>query len=498
MKRFQKMIKSMTAGALVVFLCVLAVMPAFSMGFHAIPGASASGAAPFGEQSVLQVESLKVCIDIPEVPEGLYENEQKIWESYVSFTSRYALYNPTDACVIETVAIPFGKLPDYTYDEDDTNPVLPYPGAYTLTFREQSLTPAVRHTLAYDAQRNDQFEELADSAWYKTKPISDTKMTDEILFPNQKVYVYTYRVSNPDAVQGSEFKLLSEPLDMLDPSVACVYLAPGSQSEGRLLGYADQDGETFEVYVIGKDTGELTWQAMTWGDEILIDSITVSLQGKSETTFGDLAMTYYTPDCGASEVDWYNAVYCYFAHNTTRNGIVDAFKPGTHDITDYLQGWLLYEITLEPYEHAELVTSTPAFPDIINIYEPYVYEYAYDLKGLSRFASVGTVELTVNTPCPTVEHSSYNGYQVPAGEYTLTLDRIEKETILFSICEKEQPANVVSAMVYGALGTILLIGLGLLVLIGILIAVAIMTVFVIIRVIKRKKAGKTADVGTEE
>ncbi|MBQ7380087.1 MAG: hypothetical protein IJW70_10480 [Clostridia bacterium] len=495
MKRIYKiMIKYVTAGAAAILLCVLAVMPAFSMGFHAVAGALSYGTAPLNAHSMLQVESLQVSVDIPTAPDDLYGNEQKIWENYTVVTSKYSLYNASEQSVTETMAIPFGAVPDYTYDEDDTSPVLPYPGAYQITFKGQSITSAVRHSLSENSQRNDQFEELDDSAWSTVYPMQDIKMTDRIYYPEQKVTVYTYKVSNPDAIEGNDFKLVSQSLERVDQTATRVYITGGGESEGRLLGYADADGETFEVFVIGKDIGELNWRAVTWGDEKSIDSVTVSLQGISKITFGELAMQYYTPDCGASEVDWYNAVYCYFSCNAVRNGIVDAFQPFSHDITDYLQGWLIYEITLEPHERAELVTQTPAFPDIINWYEPYVYEYGYDLVGLSRFQSVGTVEFSVNTPCYTMENSSYYYvHQVPAGEYSLTLDKVDRNAIVFSICEKQKPLDVLSGTVYGILGAVLLGGLVLLVLSGVALVAVILVIFAVKKKIKRKDVSKNKE-----
>ena len=76
MKKFKKINLCITAGAMAFLLCVLAVMPVFSMGFMAVPGALCYGTAPFSEHSVIELEYLHVNVDIPNTPNNLYENEQ--------------------------------------------------------------------------------------------------------------------------------------------------------------------------------------------------------------------------------------------------------------------------------------------------------------------------------------------------------------------------------------------------------------------------------------
>ena len=80
------------------------------------------------------------------------------------------------------------------------------------------------------------------------------------------------------------------------------------------------------------------------------------------------------------------------------------------------------------------------------------------------------MEISVNTPCYTMENSSYYYVcQIPAGEYSLTLDKIERPVIVFSICEKQQVTDIPSVMVYGGLILLALLGFVGLVLAGVLI-----------------------------
>ncbi|MBQ1233828.1 MAG: hypothetical protein II330_08480 [Clostridia bacterium] len=492
MKKFKKINLCITAGAMAFLLCVLAVMPVFSMGFMAVPGALCYGTAPFSEHSVIELEYLHVNVDIPNTPNNLYENEQGMWEHNTPILSVYSLYNPTAERVTEVMAIPFGMQPDYSYDEHNTSPVLPYEGAYEILFKGKSITPVVRHTLSEHSLRNDQFEVMDESAWRKVYPMHDEKMTDELYYPEQKVTVHTYVVSNPSNLEGGDFFLLAE-LGAVDVASTRLYTDNGGEYYGKMRSYASQDAAVFHVYVIGEDVGELAWQAVTWdSDKRPIESVSVSLQSKTESTFEQIAMEYYTPDCGASEVDWYNAVYAFFATGSTRCGVVDKFEPSSHDIRNHLQGWLLYEITLDPYEHAELKTQTPAFPDIINRCEPNIFEYGYDLAGLSHFAKVGQVKLTVNTHLYTLDNSSYyHTYQVPVGEYSLTIDDLTfdksaKRLITFSVCEEQNPTDIPSIMVYGGLALVVLVGLAVLAWWGSIIVGLIVLVCVIIRKIKHR------------
>ena len=486
-------IKSMTAGAMAFLLCVLAVMPAFGFGVMAVPGALAYGTAPQNENSVIAVESLDVTVDVRSLDDVFYKNEQGIWDHCAVVTSRYTLRNPTDMTVTETMAIPFGALPNYDHDRDYEDPVLPQKGAYSIIFKGQEITPAVHHGFSEESVRNTSiYEPLDDSAWSSLYPMGDEKMTDTIYYPLQKVTAYTYVVSNPEHIDFTEFTLYTQKLWEVDTDKTRIYCDKGGEQKGKLYVYASDDGEAFTVYVIGQDAVELTWQALSGEEEVA--GITATLQSRVEMTYEELAMQYYTPECGASEVDWYNAVYAFMQNGYREayadNGILSHFR-ATHDITDHLQGWLIYEITLSPGESAELVTKTPAFPDIMNWYKPYVYEYGYDQAGLLRFASVDSFTFTVNTEgCILDESSYYSKYRVPAGEYSLSIETVEENPVLFTVCSKSEPFDWIDDTWNIGLGVMILVGFLMLVLLGVVFGGALTLLIIVIKKNKSKKTTK--------
>ena len=456
-KNFRAIIKSMTAGATAILLCVLAVMPSFAFGVSPYPGSRAYGAAPLAKSSVLQLESLRVDVDVDLPPEPKRQDStESVWKHYSVVGSTYTLYNPTDERVCEVMAIPLCKEPDYSSGDEPLEAVLPYEGAYSITFKGQSIAPTVRHTLSKYPQRDDTHEPMWSGAYDDQTLPAQAYLTDEMFYPEQTVTVHTYKVSNPDGCKSTDFLLTAKDYPYVDVQATCVYVDSGAWSSGKLLTYAREHGETFEVYVIGQDIDALSWEAEPWeGAESDPGNVTVAFEGKRQITFEDLAMQYYDAAYGVSEMDWYNAVYLYFADN----GLHFALR--SHNVYEYLQGWLIFEITLEAGERAELVTLTPAYPDIMNWYAPCVYEYAYDIEGLDRFASVGRVELHVHTPgYATVDASSYGSdYTIPKGEYKLIIDHPypSEEMILFSVCKTKIPFNWIGDTLYSGLGLLLLV-----------------------------------------
>lgn len=460
-KNFTAILKSMTAGATAILLCVLAVMPSFAFGVSPYPGSRAYGAAPLAKSSVLQLESLRVDVDVDLPPEPKRQDStESVWKHYSVVGSTYALYNPTDERVCEVMAIPLCKEPDYTSGDEPLEAVLPYEGAYSITFKGQSVEAGVRHTLAKYPQRDDTREPMWTGAYDEETLPAQVYLTDEMFYPEQTVTVYTYQVSNPDGCSPVDFRLNAKnyPYD----KAACVYVESGGRSGGKLTSHAGKHGETFEVYVIGKDIGTLSWEVDPWeGAESDPGNVTVGFEGKRQITFKDLAMQYYDAAYGVSEMDWYNAVYTYFVDGYTNSSGAIPNTLRSHNVYEYLQGWLIFEITLEPGERAELVTLTPAYPDIMNWYAPCVYEYGYDIEGLARFASVGSVELHVHTPgYATVDASSYGSdYSIPKGEYKLIIDHPDpsEEMILFSVCKTKIPFNWIGDTLYSGLGLLLLV-----------------------------------------
>lgn len=486
-KNIRAIIKSMTAGATAILLCVLAVMPCFAFGVLPYPGSRAYGAAPLEKSSVLQLESLRVDVDVDLPPEpGQQDSSESVWKHYSVVGSTYALYNPTDERVSEVMAIPLCKEPDYTSGDEPLEAVLPYEGAYGITFKGQSIAPTVRHTLAKYPQRDDTHEPMWTGAYDDPILPAQEHLTDGMFYPEQTVTVHTYKVSNPDGCKSTDFRLVAKDYPYVDVQATCVYVESGARSSGKLFAYASEHGATFEVYVIGQDIDALSWEAEPWGwGESDPGNVTVAFEGKRQITFKDLAMQYYDAAYGVSEMDWYNAVYAYFADDGL-NTIYSSLR--SHNVYEYLQGWLIFEITLEPGERAELVTLTPAYPDIMNWYAPCVYEYAYDIEGLARFASVGKVELHVHTPgYATVDAGSYGSdYQVPKGEHKLIIDQPDpsEEMILFSVCKSKIPFNWIGDTLYGGLGVLLLL---LILLLALLIGAIVLAVALIRRAVERAR-----------
>jgi len=456
-KNFTAILKSMTAGATAILLCVLAVMPSFAFGVFPYPGSRAYGAAPLAKSSVLQLESLRVDVDVDLPPEPKRQDStESVWKHYSVVGSTYALYNPTDERVCEVMAIPLCMEPDYTSGDEPLEAVLPYEGAYSITFKGQSVEAGVRHTLSKYPQRDDTHEPMWSGAYDDQTLPAQEYLTDALYYPEQTVTVHTYKVSNPDGCSPLDFLLCTKDYPYVDVQATRVYVQRGGRSGGELISYAGEHEETFEVYVIGRDIGALSWEVDPWeGAESDLSNVTVAFEGKRQITFKDLAMQYYDAAYGVSEMDWYNAVYLYFADN----GLHSALR--SHNVYEYLQGWLIFEITLEAGERAELVTLTPAYPDLMNWYAPCVYEYAYDIEGLGRFASVGRIELHVHTPgYATVDASSYGSdYTIPKGEYQLIIDHPypSEEMILFSVCKTKIPFNWIGDTLYSGLGLLLLV-----------------------------------------
>lgn len=93
-------IKCMTAGAVAILLCVLAVMPAYAMTpiepWYADP---IFGVYPAGGATELTVQSLSVSVQAPEIPIYERNNYRNFREFTSSLRQEYVLCNSTSKTV---------------------------------------------------------------------------------------------------------------------------------------------------------------------------------------------------------------------------------------------------------------------------------------------------------------------------------------------------------------------------------------------------------------
>ncbi|MBQ7380083.1 MAG: hypothetical protein IJW70_10460 [Clostridia bacterium] len=443
----------MTVGAFaILLLCALGVMPVFSIAILPYAGVESFGIYPAGGASCLQVEQLCVTYDLQDFPEKEFESRESFLAYSASVTSEYVFYNPTNQSVMQQMLVPCGALPIGAGHLYSDQAGLVNPQAYSVTADGQKIDYELRYSYVYHNQRVcDGAYGLLYDAWGKTGPaLSDDLLEHQFLSPDLPVTVYTYTYDGAKQQGAEELMVYSEPIRP-DPS-SCWVLAEGisyasRSEEGYLMAARVSTDEVFRMYVLGASMDAVEWKSDA--------GISMTLTDTSSITLYDLAMQHYNAQSGVSRTDWYNAVLT-MLQTETFEGIVD--PPETDmteegiDLTQYLQCWLTYELTLAPGGRVTNAVSATVIPEISATYTPEVYCYAYDTQSFSCWDRMGQVTVTVNTLLEITDATapSITSPALKQG-YTLTEDDYEYACFSFALSSTKTPGNVINAsVIWGA------------------------------------------------
>ena len=420
-----------------VFLSIVVILLCFPLSGSANSaprywnGVTASGIFITEGECPLIVENEILTLELIEFPENDYTNAESFLQYNGKVTAEYYFYNPTDYTVNTTLVFPYGNLPDYSYIYDSSGKHIPIidTDKYDITVNGTHIDKTTRYT-------------YSNSTWYEfsiedgLNSLSDGYIDDELLTFETPVTLYSYTLnckeSNPKNVRiTATFEC--------DNTKTIFYVKSRyggfsfSEDKGKISIGADDDG-TIEVYFIGEaPDGDFDWQLTRFNGDEVDGEVIFNKDKIQKMTFEEYVFANYNSDSGIMRHDWYNAALCYFKDDYKANerGYFDT------SFTKHLMRWYEYELTLEPGERIVNCVTAPIYPDIDGEYEPEIYTYTYLLSPASKWASFGKLNINVNTPYYLID-SELSFTKTEEG-YTLSLDGLPENELVFTLSESESP-----------------------------------------------------------
>ncbi len=486
-----KQIKAAFTALLAALLCVLAAVPASAMSsVEPDVGVDVYGVFPQGRKSQLQLDSLALTYDIPELPADEFDASELLGRYSSTLRLDYTFSNPTDTEQSVKMMFAAANVPSYA---EQSSTSAQRAALYTIELDGERITPELRHAWTSYPQSYQTGFVGYDPREYAGN-LHESYAEHAFLSPDLPVTVYTYQIEPKDGFTGHMTALFNH-----SPDQTWVFFdRNGSvEDEGvhtRLSRYT-WDGDIVKFYVLGKDPGEVSWQLRTTSDKIVYDSPT--LASRETVTFGELALQYHDKNTGISESDWYNAVvamldFCRFEDS----GVLGEKNSLDMDVTSHLQCFLTYDVTLGAGESTVNSITLPVYPDIMEYYSPKAATFTYHFHGSSDWKSVGkyTVRIDTGHKIMTDERNSVSidNYKKDWKGYTLPERSTPKSGVYYvTLCKWKNPIETGGFVFIWFLFLFFVLPV-LVAILGTVVAIVLVIVLIILvrRLIKRKAKKK--------
>ena len=446
----RNIIKSMTAGAVAILLCVLAVMPAFAMTpiepWYADP---VLGLYPADGETELTIQSLSVSVQAPEIP--LYErnNNRNFLEFESSSSQDYVLYNPTSEAVREQLYLPLATLPDYATGESSEWLLEKVLNAYKIEVNGKQVAPELRFTYR-SAQDSYRIRESGNDTTELHKAvygmIGQLGEREERFDPDTPVTLYTFTLSG---LPGSGSRSYTVDLTLDKNTRETLVYAP-KINDGEIQGGKKSDkqtirmeGSTYEngqvqFAVIGKDTVEFSNWRLSNGKAMQADA-----SPKETTTLGKLLVSKKPENLAISDADWFYCVLDYFYdYELEQTGVVNDYYYLGWAIWEYIQPFYCFEVEAPARGTLSVAVESAAYPDLWDHMEPDVAVWKYCLPDSGAWGTIGQIDVQIVTDLYMIEKNSY--HTNPADAYTKTDDgfamRLDpgQQSWRFSLCTEQK------------------------------------------------------------
>lgn len=400
-------------------------------------GTSQTGAIITDQDCPIVVEKEVLTLDLQNFPSNHYESTDEFLAYDGKVSAQYTFYNPADYSVTATLVFPFGVRPSYspgpTFDANG-NRISSIVDAekYTTYVNGQPVPTKIRHTFSYGMSQFNLEEHLPF--------LIDCYVQDQF-------YSRDLQVIRQDYVFGGIEKEYSNkataaftwPNDQLQTKLLCATISGAKAiDDGTVLSCPVKNNDVLSIYFVGQAPSlpielvvhETNNKFNVFGDVSLAKQPVIM-------SFEDFVFTAYEQNSGISENDWYNAFVAQLnaKENLLQGGIVDSFD---FDLSGQFLRWYEYQITLGPKERIVNVVNAPIYPDIDLNYTPHVCKYVYLLSPASTWNSFGTLEIIINTPYFVTE-CSIDGLTKSASGYSVSLNALPNNELIFSLCTEESP-----------------------------------------------------------
>lgn len=421
--------------------------------------------------AIVTMENCPVVVDKEDLDFYIYyqgkSNSQGQYEQFGSVCATYTFRNPSENTINMDVVFPYGYKDENKSDKDDCS----------VSVDGAQIAWRTRYThidyYPFDIERD-------------LSSLSDDFVQDSFFTTTQKVYKYTYSVS--DTAQGLD--LTFEYDRNWARKVVCDF---HSQREGNkqqiVMSTAGKSQLVF--YFVGEDLDIAACDVTVIGGQ---KGGHLSLVSRQEQTFGD-ELAYVNRPAGSDvlDIDWYNAL------SNTLKSLRDrtVINPLEFVISRYpefsLFRWCQYTLSIAPGQTVVNSVTVPLFPARNERYIPAVYEFIYYLSPATTWAGFKDLTVNIHTDGYLLNYAK-KGFAKTDGGYTYHSDKLPDGELTFKICSEETQKSRNSGFIFFVIIFlyILAIVLGLTVGAPLVVFSITITIIAIVKSVKKKKADKAA------
>ena len=448
-------IRIILAATLALLLCIAAILPISAMQpLSPDRGVDVYSIFPEGRRSELRLEHLALTYEIPKMPRESYSDVDEFLAYESTLRMEYTLQNPTDREQTVKLLYATGDLPEYAKGIMQQYSNAQHAAATTIEVGGERVTPKLRcaWTPVSQQYRTGNLYDPRDHA----ENLRSTYVHHALLTHDLPVTIYTYvPFSNQD--EDGHFYYDMVATFACDASRTMVFVGDYSDVSGTksqvTIGQRVWEDAEVRLYVLGEAVGSIEW--MLYDDDRNRVDGGAELSAVETTTFGELAMQYYDAESGIAEHDWYNAVVDMMEYNRMEGtGIVgDKHQRISFDVTDNLQCYLAYDVTLGAGESTVNTVTTPVYPDALQYYSPMAGTFRYHFHGAYDWESVGKYTVRINTKykfAPDEENSlTSDYYEKDFSGYTLPDRFTPSGAYTFTLCKWKYPVMPIDLFFYG-------------------------------------------------
>ena len=372
-----------------------------------------------GTRCPLEVEKERIIFDIPDFPTDEYQNcDNRV-------TIAYTVHNPTDTAVKANLFCPLGMAWKYkNYRLDDTE-------KYGVFADGEPVEAALRHF--YDGMS---FEPETDLLKLK-----DGFDPNSFFQPDLLVTEYIYEISGVDTAAydaaSAGFVLDCNPAETRVYFEECYDLDYDEEYRTCPRVWAE-NGMQLHLYVIGEPLNQnLMWRICENGAMEKEIAGSVNLMETNQMTFREYVTESWNPKGNISESDWYNAMVYIFDRHTGPDGFIKELYIAEENLAGSLRSGFEYEITAEAGQTIVNEIVMPICPSFRRDYEPFAYEYVFNLSSPGDWSHTDELEINVNTPFYMLK-SELAGFEQTENGYMARLSNSPQKGLSFILSATEE------------------------------------------------------------
>lgn len=374
-----------------------------------------------GTQCPLEVEKERIIFDISEFP----SDENQNCDNRV--TIAYTVHNPTDTAVKAKLFCPLGMAWEYEkYRFGDTE-------KYGVFADGTPVKAVLRHFYVHDGMP---FEPETDLLKLKDGFDTNSFFQQDLL-----VTEYIYEISGVDTAAydaaSAGFVLDCNPAETRVYFEDYYDLDYDEESRACPRVWAE-NGMQLHLYVIGEPLIQnLTWRICENGAMEKEIAGSVNLIETNQMTLREYVTENWNPERDIRESDWYNAMVYVFDSCTKPGGFIGELYIAEENLAGSLRSGFEYEITAEAGQTIVNEIVMPIYPSFRRDYEPFAYEYVFNLSSPGDWSHTDELEINVNTPFYMLK-SELVGFEQTENGYMARLSNFPKEELSFILSATEE------------------------------------------------------------